>query len=227
MNKNNAFSVALFDFLILLKDNNNRAWFNEHKEEYKALESEAQNSLVALFERLKIHDDVDKMKQFRIYRDIRFSKDKTPYKTYFSGAFRRRKPELRGGYYLHIEPHDKTYIAVGFWAPSKEDLLRVRKEFEMDDREIREILDDKNFSQTWGGFIGEELKTAPKGFDKTHKAIDLIRKKQYVFTKPFTDQQVLSPGFVAEVDSCFKASRPFLDLMSSILTTNSNGESLI
>lgn len=227
MDENGGGSKDLLNFLNLLKNNNNRDWFNAHKDTYKALEADAKDNLIALFGLLKRHDDVDKMKQFRIYRDIRFSKDKTPYKTYFSGSFRRRKPELRGGYYLHVEPHNKTFIAVGFWAPSREDLLRIRKEFEMDDTEIRAILSNKKFHQVWGGFTGDELKTAPIGFDKTHKAIDLIRKKQYIFTKSFTDQEIMGPGFIDEVDSCFKICRPFLDLMSSVLTTNINGESIL
>lgn len=227
MAENNAFSNDLLDFLNLIKENNNRDWFNEHKSEYKKLESKAQNNLNILFEALKVHDDVDKVKKFRIYRDIRFSKDKTPYKIHFSGSFRRRKPELRGGYYLHIQPNNKSFIAVGFWDPSKEDLMRIRKEFEMNDEEIRAIINDKKFKEVWGDFIGEELKTAPRGFEKDHKAIDLIRKKQFVFTKTYTDEQVVSPNFLEEVNASYKACRPFLDFMSSVLTTNINGEPLI
>lgn len=227
MTINKAFSKDLLNFLKEIKENNQREWFNEHKVEYKKLESDAQQNLNTLFEALKTHDDVDKVKMFRIYRDVRFSKNKAPYKTHFSGSFRRKKPELRGGYYLHIQPNNESFIAVGFWEPSKEDLMRIRKELEMDDEEIRSIINAKDFKAIWADFTGEELKTAPRGFDKEHKAMDLIRKKQYIFTKSFTDQQVISSNFLDEVNRSFKACRPFFDYMSSVLTTDINGEPLI
>jgi len=164
---------------------------------------------------------------FRIYRDVRFSKNKLPYKTHFGGSFSRKKPELRGGYYLHIQPNNESFIATGFWEPNKEDLLRIRREFEQDDDEIRAIITDKSFKSVWGEFVGDELKTAPRDFDKTHPAIDLIRKKQFIFTKKYTDKDVLSDDFLEDVNTSFKAIRPFFDYMSDVLTTNLNGESII
>lgn len=219
---------AVFEFLKTLEENNNRDWFNDNKNEFKALQTDVKQVYTAIFNALNAHDDIDKMKLFRIYRDVRFSKNKLPYKTHFGGAFHRTKPKLRGGYYLHIQPNNQSFIATGFWEPAKEDLLRIRKEFEMDDEDIRAILANKNFNTVWGNtFEGDELKTAPKGFSKDHKAIDLIRKKQYVFTKKYTDAQVLSATFVDDVNTSFKAVRPFFDYMSDVLTTDLNGVSLI
>ncbi|TXE11614.1 DUF2461 domain-containing protein [Seonamhaeicola algicola] len=219
---------AVFEFLKTLEENNNRDWFNDNKNEFKALQTDVKQVYTAIFNALNAHDDIDKMKLFRIYRDVRFSKNKLPYKTHFGGAFHRTKPKLRGGYYLHIQPNNQSFIATGFWEPAKEDLLRIRKEFEMDDKDIRAILANKNFNTVWGNtFEGDELKTAPKGFSKDHKAIDLIRKKQYVFTKKYTDAQVLSATFIDDVNASFKAVRPFFDYMSDVLTTDLNGVSLI
>ncbi|NCP06452.1 MAG: DUF2461 domain-containing protein, partial [Flavobacteriales bacterium] len=137
------------------------------------------------------------------------------------------KPHLRGGYYLHVQPNNESFIATGFWEPNKEDLLRMRKEFEMDDQEMRDILNNKSFKQVWGDLVGDELITAPKGFDKDHKAIDLIRKKQYIFIKKFTDKEVLDSNFIASVDEAFKTVRPYFNYMSDVLTTDLNGVSLI
>ena len=215
-----------FDFFKSLGKNNNREWFNEHKDEFKSLETDIKKFYNAVLENLRRHDDVDKLKIFRIYRDVRFSKDKTPYKTHFGGSFNRKKPSLRGGYYLHISPGD-SFIATGFWEPDKEDLFRIRKEFEIDDSHIRKIISQKNFKEVWGDFVGDELKTAPKGFDKEHPAIDLIRKKQYIFTKKFNDKEVLSANFLDKLDESFKTIRPYFDYMSDILTTDLNGVSLI
>lgn len=221
------FPKEVLEFFKRLEKNNDREWFNEHKKEFKKIEEEAKNVYKSLFEMLKKHDDVDSMKMFRIYRDVRFSKDKSPYKKHFGGSYHRKKPHLRGGYYLHIQPNNESFIAAGFWEPSKEDLLRIRKEIEMDDKTIRNIINQKSFKSMWGNFVGDELKTAPKGFDKEHAAIDLIKKKQYLFTKKYTDEEVISEDFIPNVNSAFKAIRPYFDYMSEILTTNLNGESVI
>ncbi len=219
---------AVFTFLSKLEKNNNRDWFNEHKTEFKAIEKEVKAFYNSVFENLNKHDDIDKVKLFRIYRDVRFSKNKLPYKTHFGGSFHRTKPRLRGGYYLHIQPNNESFIATGFWEPAPADLLRIRKEFEMDDSEIRDILADKKFNKVWGNtFVGDEVKTAPKGFSKDHKAIDLIKKKQYIFTKKFTDKEVQSDQFINEVDAAFKAVRPYFNYMSDVLTTDLNGVSLV
>ena len=216
----------VFLFLENLKNNNSREWFQEHKTEFKELETEVKNFYSALMNRLKAHDDIEKLKMFRIYRDVRFSKDKTPYKTHFAGSFSRSGQRLRGGYYLRIKPNE-TFIAAGFWEPNKEDLLRIRKEFETDASEIRAIMGKKSFKDIWGEMQGDELKTAPSGFNKDHPNIDLIKRKQFIFMKKFSDQEVLSPNFIENIDLAFQAIRPYFDLMSDILTTNLNGESLL
>ena len=215
------------EFFEKLEKNNDRDWFNIHKKEFKTIETKVKAVYNAVFEELKTYDDVDKLKIFRIYRDVRFSKNKLPYKTHFGGSFHRTKPKLRGGYYLHIQPNNESFIATGFWEPAPVDLLRIRKEFEMDDSEMRTILQDKKFNSIWGDFVGDEVKTAPKGFSKDHKSIDLIKKKQYIFVKKFTDKEVLDENFLNNVNEAFKAIRPYFNYMSDVLTTDLNGVSNI
>lgn len=220
-------STDVFSFLKQLKTNNNRDWFAENKTKFKKIETHVKSQYNYLGELMNSHDTIDKTKVFRIYRDVRFSKNKLPYKTHFGGSFNRKKPELRGGYYLHLEPGNQSFIATGFWEPNKEDLMRIRKEFELDAEEIRDILKNKTFKNTWGDFVGDELKTAPRGFDKTHPDIDLIRKKQFIFTKNYTDKEVMANDYITKVNQAFKDARPYLDYMSDVLTTNLNGESLL
>ncbi len=215
-----------FDFLKKLSKNNNKDWFTEHKPKFKALETEVKLFFQSLKENMEKHDNIDRLKVFRIYRDVRFSKDKTPYKTQFSASFSRAGAALRGGYYICIKPGE-SFIATGFWDPNKEDLYRIRKEWEMDATELEAILNHKKFKSVWGELVGDGVKTAPKGFDKEHRNIELIRKKQLIFVRNFSDDEVLSSNFLQEVDTSFQAIRPFFDLMSNILTTNLNGESLI
>lgn len=218
---------SILDFLATLKENNNREWFNEHKTEFKTEQTLAKDFYNAIRDNLNKHDAIDKFKLFRIYRDVRFSKDKTPYQPHFAGSFSRSGKELRGGYYLRIRPGE-SFLAGGFWAPNKEDLFRIRKEFEFDDTEIRGILAEKKFDSFFGGeLVGEELKTAPRGFDKQHPGLDLIRKKGFIAVRKFTDKEVLSPNFLDVVEDGFLALRPFFDYMSYVLTTNLNGESII
>ncbi len=216
----------VFDFLKALEKNNNREWFAENKDVFIKHQSIIKDFAALLMENLNKHDEIEKLKVFRIYRDVRFSKDKTPYKPHFSISFTRSGAKLRGGYYVQIKPGD-SFIATGFWNPNSEDLLRIRKEFEIDASELRDIIEEDLFKNTWGNIVGDAVKTSPKGFDKNHPNIDLIKRKQYIFIKKFSDKEVLSKDFSTTIDSSFKTIRPFFNLMSSILTTNLNGESLV
>ncbi len=216
-----------FEFLELLKEKNNREWFTEHKPEYDSIAKENKEFFNQIYLELQKYDSLNKVHISRIYRDVRFSKDKSPYKINFGAGFSRTKPMLRGGYYIQLEPNN-SFVGGGFWAPNKEDLLRIREEFVMDTAEIQKVSSDKTFQEYFGGLQGEDaVKNAPKGFDKNHPAIDLIKKKQFVVKREFTDQEVFSDDFQKEVILTFLAMRPFFDYMSEVLTTDSNGELLV
>ncbi len=223
---NTVITKQSLSFLKKLEENNDREWFTENKPEFKSHETDVKGFYAGVMENLEKHDKIEKMKMFRIYRDVRFSKDKRPYKSHFAGSFARAGARLRGGYYVHIKPGE-SFIATGFWDPNKEDLLRIRKEFEFDAAEIRKVINEKSFKKVWGELVGDELKTAPKGFDKEDPNIDLIRRKQYIFVRKFSDKEILTKGFAKIIDDSFRVIRPYFDLMSDILTTNLNGESFI
>jgi len=230
MSKNKTYiSQSNLDFLNSLKHNNNREWFNDHKDEYLKEHESLIAFADALLTQLNTHDVIEtptgKKALQRIYRDTRFSGDKTPYKTYWGGGFTRATAQRRGGYYFHIESGN-TFIAGGFWSPGAPDLKRVREDIDYDDTPLRKILSSKAFKDTFGTLQGEQLKTTPKGYDADNKALDLLRYKQFLLIRRFTDAQVLSHDFVAEADTTFKNMRPFFDYMSEVLTTNSNGQPL-
>lgn len=216
-------SKAALDFLLELQQNNDRTWFTENKKRFEKHQEDIKAFFQEINHEFAAQDSIEKMQIHRIYRDVRFSKDKTPYKNNFSVSFDRTKPHLRGGYYLHIQPN-ASFVGGGFWEPNAADLKRIRKEFELSDREIRSILSDENFIKTFGTLQGAELKTAPKDFNKEHPAIDLIRKKQFIVYRRFTDAELLNKNFKAEVLHTFTAMRPFFDYMSDVLGTNLNGE---
>lgn len=218
------------DFLSLLKENNNKPWFDTHKQEYLKELNHIETFAGALLQELSKSDLIEtasgKKSVYRIYRDIRFSKDKTPFKTFWGGSFTRATNERRGGYYFHIEKGN-TFVGGGFWGPNAVDLKRIRSEFGHDSESFRTILNTKSFVSTFGTLQGEQLKTAPKGFDTTHEAIDLLRYKQFLVLRRFTDEEVLSTQFLEQALETFKNMRPFLDYMSEVLTTDTNGASIL
>ena len=216
----------ILQFLSRLNENNNRDWFEAHRDAYQKARQDMHFFCDSLAQALRVHDQVLPPKHFRIYRDLRFSKDKTPYKPHFAASFAREGAHLRGGYYLRIRPGE-SFIACGFWKPNKEDLYRIRKELEADATDFREALNRPSLRKAWGALKGEAVKTAPKGFDREHPDIDLIRHKQFIFVRSFSDREVQDPGFIGTVDGCYRDIRPFFDLMSDILTTDLNGQSLL
>jgi len=215
-----------FDFLNQLRKNNNRDWFNAHKEDYLKQHENTIAFANSLLHELKKHDAIEtasgKKSLFRIYRDVRFSKDKSPYKTHWAGGFKRATKLLRGGYYFHIESGN-SMVGGGFWAPNKEDLQRIREDIAADATNLRTIINSKSFKETFGSLAGEQLKTCPKGFDKSNSAVDLLRYQQFIIIKKFTDKEVLSENFVQLLNDTFKKMRPFLDYMSESVTTDANG----
>lgn len=215
-----------FDFLLALKKNNHRDWFNAHKTTFQKEQEQVELFAEALLRELNKHDVIEtpsgKKSLHRIYRDIRFSNDKTPYKTNWSGNFKRATKYRRGGYYFHLEPGN-SYIAGGFWAPNAPDMKRIRDDIAFDAAPLRKILKSKAFTTTFGTLKGEQLKTAPRGFEAENEAIDLLRYKQFLLIRKFTDKEVLSAGFLKEASQTFKNMRPFFDYMSEVLTTDTNG----
>lgn len=214
-----------FEFLTHLRENNNREWFASHKSEYDSIVKKNKVFFNQIYSELQEYDHLKGIHIFRIYRDVRFSKDQTPYKTNFGVGYSRSKPMLRGGYYIQLELGN-SFAGGGFWGPDAKDLLRIRKEFEISTAEIEKITSDKTFIRYFGALNGDSVKTAPRGFDKNHPAIDLIRKKQYIVMRKFTDKEVLSDNFQKEVVQTLLAMRPFFDYMSEVLTTDLNGEPL-
>lgn len=218
--------ASSLDFLLTLKENNHRDWFNEHKANFQQEQQQIEAFADALLLEMNTHDQIEtatgKHSMHRIYRDTRFSKDKTPYKTNWSGGFKRATKMRRGGYYYHIEPGN-SFVAGGFWAPSTPDLKRIREEISYDPDALRKIINSAPFRKTFGSLQGEQLKTTPKGFDAQDEAIDLLRYKQFLLVRSFSDQEVLSKKFLAEVSHTYRQMRPFFDYMSAALTTDANG----
>lgn len=217
-------------FLKDLAKNNNRAWFADHRDQYLA----AQSAMIAFIDQLILmmnkHDELEtesgKKSLFRIYNDVRFSKDKSPYNPRFAFSLKRATKLKRGGYYMNIKPGN-CFLACGFFAPTTDDLKRIRQDIDYNYPEWNSILQSKLIKSTFGALQGDTVVTAPRGYTTDHEAIALLRHKQFIVRHHFTDAEVVSPDFLKQVNTMYKNVRPYFDYMSSFLTTDANGELLV
>ncbi len=223
-------SKANFTFLEKLKANNTRPFFEKNKDTYRKHHEEMIAFAEALLLEVKKFDEIEtptgKKSLNRIYRDIRFSKDKTPYKTHWGGGLKRLGANRRGGFYYHIEKGN-SFVGGGFWAPNPKDLLHIRKQIDLDASPLRKVLNSKKFKEYFGTLEGDKLKSSPKGFDKDNENIGLLNHKQFVVWHKFTNKEVHEKNFHKKVAQGFKNMLPFFTVLSEYLTTDLNGESTI
>jgi uncharacterized protein (TIGR02453 family) len=208
--------------------NNSREWFKANESAYRESEAEFRVFVKEVTTLMQKHDVLDESetKIYRIYRDVRFANDKTPYTLHRSVSFRRATAARRGGYYLKIQPGD-SFLAGGFWQPNPQDLLHIRRQLSQDPDTLMKILKSKAIKDYFGELEGERVKTTPKGFLSDDPAIEHLRHKGFILVHSFTEKEVLSADFARQVSDGFKKMRPFLDYMTEILTTDLNGESLL
>jgi len=200
---------AVLQFLRGLKENNTKEWFNDHRSDYeKAKEQMLFFTDLIIQEVRRFDSNIPAISAkdclFRIFRDVRFSKDKSPYKTNM-GSFIApggRKSEL-AGYYVHFEPGG-SFIGGGVWCPEPNVLKSIRQEIYESPDSFREVLDDVDFKSLFPEIMGERLKTAPKGFDKEFEHLDLLRYKSYAFGCSLSDEEVLGEDLVDRVVDSFR-----------------------
>lgn len=213
-------SPSLLAFLSELKQHNSREWFAEHKASYESEKALFDGLIEQLIQEFSAFENMDgvlkKHCSYRLYRDVRFSKNKDPYKTWFSASFSEggRKSGFMD-YYLHIEPKGKSFLGGGMYNPSPEQLAKYRQEIDYNAEGLRKIIDQKQFVQTYGKAEGESLKNIPKGFDALHPDADLLKVKTMFFWHHFTDAEVTSSEFVHLVIEKAKVIKPYLDFLNA------------
>lgn len=219
-----------YSFLRQLAANNDRSWFEEHRKDYDGARENVAEFADELLQRLRKNDVIStengKRALFRIFRDVRFSKNKQPYKTNLGGSFTRDERQRRGGYYFSFSPGENI-VGGGFYGMEKDDLKRIRQEFAADAGTMRDIVGAKHFGKLYGSMRGEQLKTSPQGYSNDHADIDLLRYKQFYAGRNFSEEEVLSDKFIDLAEEALLGLRPFFDYFSEVLTTNANGESLL
>ncbi|GIV36518.1 MAG: TIGR02453 family protein [Cyclobacteriaceae bacterium] len=212
-----------FRFLRALKRNNNREWFERHKGQYQIARHAFEEFLEALHEELVRFDESmvglnPRKAAFRIYRDVRFSKDKRPYKTNMGAAFSAHgKMEQEPGYYIHVEPGN-CFVAGGLYMPDAANLARVRQEIDYNGKALLDVLNQRSFKRFFGGLDDfDKLKTVPKGYPKDHPHIDLLRHKSFVASHMLNDNVLLQRTAVMRVAAVCRAVKPLNDFLKMAL----------
>lgn len=213
-----AITQNTFKFLKDLKQNNDRDWFLANKPRFEEAKKEFEDFIdqligaITKFDNSIAHHSA-KDCIFRIYRDVRFSKDKSPYKTHFgahiSSAAKKSEIHSRAGYYVHIEPGGSSMLAGGAYLPQGPWIKAIRQEISYNANDLKKIINGSAFMEYFGEMEGEKLKRAPKGYEPDHPEIELLKYKSFLAVNKCTDQQTTSKNFLAHCAHTFKVLYPF------------------
>ncbi|MCG8309194.1 MAG: DUF2461 domain-containing protein [Cytophagales bacterium] len=211
-----------FQFLKELKQNNNREWFLENKSRYEEAKKEFETFIDALIAEISKFDrsishHTAKDCVFRIYRDVRFSKDKSPYKTHLgahiTSAAKKSEIHSRAGYYIHIGPGE-SMLAGGAYLPQGPWIKAIRQEIAYNADDLRKIINGKKFKEYFGAIEGEKLKKAPKDYEADHPEIELLKYKSFLASHKCSDGTVTSKEFLQHSAEVFKALYPFDEFLN-------------
>jgi len=214
--------LPILNFLDNLSQNNYKAWFDAHRADYETARAIFNQFIDHLIDEFRMSDNLQALSSkdcvTRIYRDIRFTRDKSPYHTNFSAIIApggKKSPEQ--GYYVSIQPHDQTLIAGGLYMPTPQQLERFRQAVFRHAATLKRITGEKAFVGQFGKIAGERLKTAPKGYDRAHPEIELLQLKQVTALHHVSDQQVLAGDFPEKAVAACRAMKPFLNYLNDIM----------
>lgn len=212
----------ILDFLDILSKNNNREWFNENKNQYLIAKEMFEKFVTKLIKQTsKFDTSLEGLDAkdciFRIYRDVRFSKNKKPYKDHFGAYISNggRKSNL-AGYYIHIS-NSKSFLGGGLHSPDKTTLKKIREDIDYDSSTLRKIIGDKKFIKTYNSLFGDKLKIAPKDYPNNHPDIDLLRYKEFTAIKTINKDTITDTDFTSYVVQNFRVLKPLLDHLNKAI----------
>jgi uncharacterized protein (TIGR02453 family) len=216
------FSPEFFDFLVELKENNTREWFQDNKERYVTdvrepllgFISDFAGPLKAISPNFVADPRPSGGSMFRIYRDVRFSKDKKPYKTHAAAQFRHRsgRDAHAPGFYLHLEP-GSVFVGAGSWHPAPDALAGIRGAIVEQPSRWRSVVNDPEFRKHHR-LGGESLQRPPRGYDPEHPLIDEIKRKDFICVEEFTQAAACRAGFIDRVEASCRAAGPFVRFLT-------------
>lgn len=213
---------TILAFLSKLEKNNNKAWFDKNRKEYETTKATFEELVTELHAGLSkiepaIADYKPKDAIFRIFRDVRFGKDKTPYKAHYSAVFSRGgKKAPDAGFYFHVEP-GKSFVAGGMWQPEGPVLKKLRQEVDYNFKEFKAIISNAKFKKYFKEIEGEKLKTLPQGYTADNPAIDYLKMKSFIITAKLSDKDLTSKNGISKVVEIFAAMKPLVDFLNRSL----------
>lgn len=216
----NSINPETLTFLKNLTVNNNREWFNENKAAYTEAQENVITFLDGLIKEMSGFDEelgkIDGKKSlFRIYRDTRFSKDKSPYKTNFGASLGMGKGSQKGGYYLHLEP-GKSFLAGGIYMPESSVLKEVRKEISLYSDDFLKIINQKEFKKHFPELDQDDkLKKIPQGFEKEDPMGEYLKLKNFIVIYYLKDEEILDKKAIKNITKIFKLMKPFNDFLNA------------
>ena len=209
-----------FLFLNQIKLNNNKPWFEKNRPKYEKARAEYLEFISRLANGIRKIEAIPEKPPakyiMRIYRDIRFSKDKTPYKSHFSSIIERGPENRKCPLYIQIQP-GRSMMGGGIWDPSAETLKKVRQEIDYNSASLRKIINAKSFLNYFGKISGARLSRPPKGYDTDNPSIEFLKFKQLYVERIFDDELVLSPHLIPEILKTYKAALPFFAFFDTAL----------
>lgn len=217
--------LQVIQFLQELSDNNNREWFQSNKKRYdESREKVLFITEVVINEIRKFDPEIPLLESkdclFRIFRDVRFSNDKRPYKTNF-GSFIAKggRKSIHAGYYFHIEPSG-SFAGGGIYMPAAEPLKAIREHIAENGEEFLTIINNKSFKKVFPEMMDDKLKTAPKGFSPDHEFIDFLRYKSFAFSSQLGKSQILADTYIEQLVQAFKTLQPVNRFLNEALENN-------
>lgn len=212
---------SALDFLSDLRENNNREWFAENRKRYDKGLAAVEAFLSDLFKRFTPIEDLGATKPkdaiYRIYRDVRFSPDKTPYKTHIGTLIANGGRKSEGAwYYLHLEPDDNSFLVAGLHEPEPAQLKAVREAIAADPARLKALLNAPAVRAATDGLSGQALTRPPKGYSADHPAIELLKQKEFLVSRRLSDKEVLSEKFADQVIEICAALKPVADYFGEI-----------
>ncbi|HZW64651.1 MAG TPA: DUF2461 domain-containing protein [Hanamia sp.] len=216
-------TASTLSFLKSLKKNNNKPWFDANKSKYLEVRNNFEEFVALLLQKMALFDeDLKELEYknclFRINRDVRFSKDKTPYKINFSASFNKGgKKSIYAGYYLHLQPGGNSFIGGGLWRPEPEQLKKVRQEIDYCFPEFKKIIEVPAFKKNYGGLEKDQnqmLINIPKGYEKENLAADFLKMKSFVASKNIADVDLTNPKFMNQIVDSYKTLKPLLNFIN-------------
>jgi uncharacterized protein (TIGR02453 family) len=211
-------------FLEALKKNNNREWFTDNKAWYERARKDLDALVAQIIQSVAAFDPgvgilEPKKCIFRIYRDVRFSADKSPYKTHFGIIFHPHTAERVSGYYLHIDPQE-IFLSCGYYMPDAEQLKKIRRGIYTDFDTFSEILNEKTFHKEIGDLYRDDdaLQRVPNGFDKGHPAAEYLKLKHFYVLKSITEDKLLREDFAQYAAKIYKIMQPLGEFLNDVLT---------